>query len=208
MHYRTTLATIAGALALAAPSSAVATPTASTGGAANATDKAFVREMIPHHEMAVEMAGMAEMDGGHKKIRSLAARIVKAQAAEIVSLKRLGKGLGVTAEAMPTGDDMSEQMMSDLDTLGLSMDGSGMMMNMDSLHGAKPFDRKFIDMMIPHHQGAIRMARAELAKGKSASLRKIARGIVADQAKEIRRMNAWRKAWYGTMSPTGGVPTA
>jgi uncharacterized protein (DUF305 family) len=83
-----------------------------------------------------------------------------------------------------------------------------MMMNMSDLDGAKPFDRKFIDMMIPHHQGAIRMARAELAKGRNAKLRSIARGIITAQAKEIRQMNSWRKAWYGKTSPAGGVPKA
>jgi uncharacterized protein (DUF305 family) len=205
MTHRLTLATLAGVLALAAPSAALAT-TAHT--ATNATDKAFVREMVPHHEMAVDMAEMAEMDGVHNQIRSLAGRIVTAQDAEIATMKTIAKRLGVKAEAMPMNGTMSDQMMSDLGTLGVSMDDSGMMMNMDALHGAKPFDRKFIDMMIPHHQGAIRMARAELAKGKDSSLRKIATGIVAGQAKEIGQMNSWRKSWYGKTSPAGGVPKA
>jgi uncharacterized protein (DUF305 family) len=52
------------------------------------------------------------------------------------------------------------------------------------------------------------MARAELAKGKHCQLRRIARNIVRDQAKEICTMNAWRQAWYGAPSPAGGVPTA
>ena len=70
------------------------------------------------------------------------------------------------------------------------------------------FDKKFIDMMIEHHQGAIRMARAERAKGKDAHLRKIARTIIKAQAREIREMNSWRKKWYGSASPSGGVPSA
>ena len=206
MNHRLTLATLAGVLALAAPSTALAT-TAHTA-AANATDKAFVREMVPHHEMAVEMGKMAKMDGVHTQIRSLAGRIVTAQDAEIATMKTIAKRLGVKPEAMPNNGKMTDQMMSDLGTLGVSMDNSGMMMNMNALHGAKPFDRKFIDMMIPHHQGAIRMARAELAKGKDSSLRKIATGIVPDQAKEISQMNSWHKAWYGKTSPAGGVPKA
>ena len=43
-------------------------------------------------------------------------------------------------------------------------------MKMGALKDAKPFDRAFIDEMIPHHQGAIRMARAELAKGSDPEL--------------------------------------
>jgi uncharacterized protein (DUF305 family) len=52
------------------------------------------------------------------------------------------------------------------------------------------------------------MARAELAKGINRRLRRIARDIVRDQAKEIRTLNAWREAWYGAPSPAGGVPTS
>ncbi|HWH93877.1 MAG TPA: DUF305 domain-containing protein [Baekduia sp.] len=203
MRYRLTLTAFVSVLALAAPTGALASPTA-TAATANAADKAFVREMVPHHEMAVEMADMAKMDATHKAVRQLARRITKAQNAEISMMKGIAKRLGVKVESMPENGTMGDQMMSDLETLGVSMDDSGMMMDMHELHGAKPFDRKFIDMMIPHHQGAIRMARAELAKGTDSALRKIARGIVSDQAKEIRQMNAWRKAWYGTSSPGGG----
>jgi uncharacterized protein (DUF305 family) len=212
-HPFTRAASLAAALALAIPPgagvvSALAAPTPAAKATANATDRAFVREMIPHHKMAVEMAKMAKMHGEHAAIRTLAGKIIAAQNAEIGTLTTIAKRLGVTPAKMPANGQMSAQMMRDLDTLGVTMSKSGMTMKMSDLDGAKPFDRKFIDMMIPHHQGAIRMARAELAKGKNAKLRSIARGIITAQAKEIRQMNAWRKAWYGKTSPAGGVPTS
>ena len=169
---------------------------------ATAVDRAFVREMVPHHQIAVEMAQMAEMQGEHADIKTLAAAIVEDQTAEIGSLKRIARRLGVT----PAKPSDHEQMMRDAEALGLSMDEMGMSMDMDELDGAKPFDREFIDMMITHHRGAIRMARAERRKGKDASLRRIARTIITAQAKEIRQMNAWRKQWYGATSPSDGVP--
>ena len=186
------------ALLVAAPAAAQAKTTPA--------DRAFVREMIPHHQMATEMAGMAKTDGEHAQIRRLARKIIKAQSAEIRTMKTIAKDLGVTPAEMPMNGEMSDQTMRDLETLGLTEEQSGMAMDMHDLHGAKPFDRRFIDMMIPHHQGAIRMARAELANGKNRKLRSIARNIVRDQAKEIRTMNAWRTAWYGAPSPAGGVP--
>jgi uncharacterized protein (DUF305 family) len=212
-HRFTRAASLAAAVALAIPASAgvvsaIAAPTQAAKGTANATDRAFVREMIPHHQMAVEMAKMAKMNGDHAKIRTLAGKIITAQNGEISTLTTIAKSLGVTPAKMLTNGQMSAQTMRDLDTLGVTMSQSGMMMNMSDLDGAKPFDRKFIDMMIPHHQGAIRMARAELAKGKNTKLRSVARGIVSAQAKEIRQMNSWRKAWYGKTSPAGGVPKA
>jgi uncharacterized protein (DUF305 family) len=154
------------------------------------------------------MAKMAKMHGDHAQIRTLAGKIITAQNAEIRTLTTVAASLGVTAAKMPANGQMSAQTMRDLDTLGVTMSQSGMMMNMSDLDGAKPFDRKFIDMMIPHHQGAIRMARAELAKGKNAKLRSIAHAIVTAQAAEIRQMNSWRKVWYGKTSPAGGVPKA
>ena len=212
-HRFTRPAALAVAVALAIPAgaglaTAVAAPAQAKKATADATDRAFVREMIPHHKMAVEMAKMAKMDGDHAKIRALAGKIITAQNGEIRTLTSIARSLGVTPAKMPMNGQMSTQTMRDLDTLGVTMRQSGMTMNMNDLHGAKPFDREFIDMMIPHHQGAIRMARAEQAKGKNTRLRSIARGIITAQAIEIRQMNSWRKAWYGKTSPAGGVPKA
>jgi uncharacterized protein (DUF305 family) len=176
--------------------------TSASAATANATDKAFVSEMPMHHEMAIEMAKMALMDAEHGQIKSTARAIVKAQSEEIAQLKKIAKGLGV--KPVTASDHMA--MMEGLDTLGLTMKQAGMDMEMGSLDGAKPFDREFIDMMIPHHQGAIRMARVELKRGVDEQLRSIARGIVRAQAKEIREMNTWRTEWYGSPSPAGGVP--
>lgn len=52
-------------------------------------------------------------------------------------------------------------------------------------------DRDFAAMMIPHHQGAIDMARYELAHGKDPSMRRLARDIVAAQQREMAGMRRW-----------------
>jgi uncharacterized protein (DUF305 family) len=201
-HRFARFAAIAAALSLPV---AGASPV-SAAAEANETDRAFVREMIPHHQMATEMAEMAMMDSEHAKLRRLAKKIIRAQSAEIRTMKGIAEDLGVTPAEMPMDGEMSDQTMRDLKTLGVTEDESGMNMDMHELHGAKPFDRMFIDMMVAHHQGAIRMARAELGDGENRRLRKIARAIVRDQKKEIRTMNRWREAWYGARSPAGGVP--
>lgn len=46
-------------------------------------------------------------------------------------------------------------------------------------------DRDFARAMIPHHQGAVEMARLELLFGRDASLRRLAQGIVVEQSQEI-----------------------
>jgi uncharacterized protein (DUF305 family) len=52
-------------------------------------------------------------------------------------------------------------------------------------------DHDFVAMMIPHHQGAIDMAKALLLYGKDPELRNLAQGIITEQQNEIRLMQAW-----------------
>ena len=58
-------------------------------------------------------------------------------------------------------------------------------------------DRDFVAMMIPHHQGAIDMARFELANGKDPVMRKLAAAIVSAQENEIKEMRSWQQATLG-----------
>ena len=52
-------------------------------------------------------------------------------------------------------------------------------------------DVDFVTGMIPHHQGAIDMAKIVLEKGKNPEIKKLAEGIVKAQESEIKRMNDW-----------------
>jgi uncharacterized protein (DUF305 family) len=53
---------------------------------------------------------------------------------------------------------------------------------------AGDIDRDFVAMMVPHHQGAVEMAKAELKYGHNEQLRRLAREIVATQQQEITMM--------------------
>jgi uncharacterized protein (DUF305 family) len=69
-----------------------------------------------------------------------------------------------------------------------------MMTAMQAVQPTGDTDRDFVLMMIPHHQGAIDMAKAELEHGKDETLRAMAEEIITAQEKEIGEMEAWLKA--------------
>jgi uncharacterized protein (DUF305 family) len=65
--------------------------------------------------------------------------------------------------------------------------------------GDVPFDRAFIDAMVPHHQAAIDMANDAKDTGLSdPELLKIADDIIATQQAEIDQMLEWREQWFGS----------
>lgn len=169
------------------------------GGSSGDADRAFLEAMIPHHESAVEMAKIARRQAEHPKVAKLAGAIVTAQTGEIRQIGAIHRR--IFGDAILPNADAHE-------TLGLSAEEAGMghMESTAALKRADPFDRAFIDAMVPHHQGAIRMARAVLADTQYAGVRDLANGIVTAQTREMREMNKWRRQWYGAPSPAGGVP--
>jgi len=70
-----------------------------------------------------------------------------------------------------------------------SMDGMDKGMKSAPMNG--DVDHDFATMMMPHHQGAIDMAKAELLYGKDPVMRRLAKGIIVDQQSEIQAMQLW-----------------
>ena len=71
-----------------------------------------------------------------------------------------------------------------------------------------PFDRAFIDAMVPHHESAIEMARSAEAAGLSnPELRQVADDILSTQQVEIDQLKQWRGEWFGSekIDPDGAA---
>lgn len=64
-------------------------------------------------------------------------------------------------------------------------------------------EHDFITMMIPHHQGAIDMAKAVLLYTRDPELRNLAQGIITEQQNEIRVMQAWLHRYQALHSEAG-----
>jgi uncharacterized protein (DUF305 family) len=111
--------------------------------------------------------------------------------------------LGLLAVLLPlaaSAQDMKGMTMAPADTGGSSdafkAANEKMMKGMDvPLTGDT--DKDFVAGMIPHHAGAIDMARIELRDGKDPALKKLARDIVAAQKKEIAFMKQWQAQHRG-----------
>jgi uncharacterized protein (DUF305 family) len=166
--------------------STTTTTPASTGAA---LDRAFIADMIPHHESAVEMAEIALERGESDFVKNLAQEIIKAQNTEISTMRRIDESLADEAEV---GD------------LGVADHMKGMDQDIAELREAKDFDAMFIEMMIPHHEGAIEMAKVELAKGTNDELKKLAQDIVDAQTREIKEMQTFEAKDAGANSNSGG----
>jgi len=90
---------------------------------------------------------------------------------------------------------MRSQMLSDADK---SMMDAMMVMDRSMMNAKMSgnADRDFMLMMIPHHQSAIDMARAELKYGKDARVRALAANVISAQQKEIDEMHSWLAALW------------
>jgi uncharacterized protein (DUF305 family) len=151
------------------------------------SDKRFINAMVPHHQGAIAMARVALKNAEHEEIIELSQNIVSTQRAEIRELKSIKR----KEKRKEYGTSQVRVQMSPQ-----QMQSMGMMMNPEHLAHSKPFDRAFIDAMIPHHQSAIEMARVASKKSKNPEMRELAGNIVNAQRKEIEQMKQWRKRWY------------
>ena len=64
-------------------------------------------------------------------------------------------------------------------------------------------DQAFINMMVPHHQSAIEMAKIAQERATHDELRSLADDIVSAQKSEITQLREWRQAWFGSSDTPG-----
>jgi uncharacterized protein (DUF305 family) len=147
------------------------------------SDERFIDAMVPHHQGAIEMAQVALENAEHPEIQALAEEIVAAQESEIGQLKAIKQEQFGTSEVSM---DMSAE----------EMEGMGMTSDPQELTNQEPFDKAFIDNMIPHHESAIAMAQVVLEESENPEIREIAGAIVDAQEREIEQMTSWRDEWY------------
>lgn len=174
-------ATGAATQAPAATATAGASGDAAVDEAHNDADTMFAQMMIVHHEGAIEMADLAVEKADSEEVRSLAEGISAAQGPEIETMTSWLEAWGEETMPMDHGG---------MDHGGMDMDGMSQEEAMAELEGLSgpDFDRRFLELMTAHHEGAVTMAEDELADGENPQALELAQKIIDDQLSEIAQM--------------------
>ncbi|WP_433682832.1 DUF305 domain-containing protein [Nocardia sp. CA-119907] len=161
----------------------------------NDADVTFLQMMYPHHAQAVEMARLVPSRTQNEQVRALAANIEQAQSPEMEQITTLLESFGKPAPSSTGHGGHSMEMpttMPGMTTMPSTSAMPGIMSNeqMNALAAASgaDFDRKWMELMIEHHAGAITMANTELANGVNPDAKGLATAIVAAQQSEIDTM--------------------
>jgi uncharacterized protein (DUF305 family) len=153
-------------------------------------DVLFATQMIPHHEQAVAMAKLAPAHGASRPVEEVASQISAEQIPEIAQLEGMlaeWNQPAVAPAASPTGGMPGMDGGSALAAAAPGMMTDDEMTRLESANGP-PFDRAFLRMMITHHEGALTMAKAELADGRDQDAMLMAQNISDAQQASIQLM--------------------
>lgn len=152
---------------------------------ANSADRRYMEMMIPHHYQAIAMSRLAETRNADPRLSALAERILVEQQLEIAAMQgwQARNGLPVTDEiaaykAMLRDPAMLEQMgMATRKQFRALRDSEG-----------AEFDAGFLNLMVPHHEGAIRMSENIGVNGDDLFVRQFSTDVLVTQGQQIGAM--------------------
>ncbi len=155
-------------------------------------DLRFLDSMIPHHQGALVMSKEVLTKSKRPELIKLAKSIISEQQKEITQMQQWRKQWYPKASTTPImwHSEMNHEMPM------TAAHKAMMQMNVSLGNADAGFDKRFLDAMIPHHQGAVTMAQDAIQKSQRPELQKYAKSIVTAQQQEIDMMTKWRSQWY------------
>lgn len=173
--------------ACSAPAAEIAAPAASTTdhssmdhssmGGATPFDAAFIDSMVAHHNGAVAMAQALLENTERPELLAMADAVITTQSAEIEQMQGW-RAAWYPDEPASAGVDMEMGAMAVADD------------------ASTPYDKRFLEAMIDHHNGAIAMAEHALEGAEHPELATLAAAIIAAQQAEVVQMEQWLQEWY------------
>ena len=142
----------------------------------DAADLAFVRNMLTHHRQARDLTAIAAQNTTNPDVLSIGQQLVTGQQTEILAL---------TAWLTQWGDDAHDY--EGMDALTPGMVNQATMNKLRTLRGAD-FDRLWLQSALAYHQGAVEMARNEVAQGQSSDPVAMANSILTTRPAEMDKI--------------------
>ena len=148
-------------------------------------DKDFIANMIPHHQGAIDSAKLILEYGSNEEVKAIARNIIKIQTKEIEDFNEL------LANGDFSNSNLSEKAYAEF--VAEEKENMAEMMNkmiaVTRTRDKKTADYTFVLAMKYHHEGALEASKQILAYTKNPQIRKIAKNIIKDQAKEIKQFD-------------------
>ena len=155
----------------------------------NDPDVAFAKSMLGHHRGTLDMANIELKYGTDASMRQLAQAIILEQQIEIDTIRKWLASHLDSPKPKPNTLDMQQAYSSAMDAMHSEM----------AIGIADPIpDMAFARSMLPHHLGAVEMAKIQLMYGKDEEMRKLAQEIINAQQPEIELMQNWIVAYQAT----------
>lgn len=155
------------------------TPPPPADRTADPRDVAFMHGMLAHHAQAIVMTDLVPERAESERLRTLARRIEISQADEIARMRAWleTRGVSVAGHRAHHTHDMPGML------------APAQIESLSQLRG-EAFDRRFLELMILHHEGALEMVARllEAGGGSEPELYSLVSHIDADQRAEIERM--------------------
>ncbi|GAA5148285.1 hypothetical protein GCM10023340_21950 [Nocardioides marinquilinus] len=146
----------------------------------NAADATYLSMMVAHHSQALDLAELAATRARDPRVRRLAESIDAGQGREIIVMATWLVDHGLPEPTVEGVEHMTE----------MGMPGMLTTEQVDDLAqtSGPAFDRRFLEDMVQHHQGAVRMAEDHLGSGEDVRVTEMATDVVVTQNAEIARM--------------------
>jgi uncharacterized protein (DUF305 family) len=151
----------------------------------SATDEGFLRDMIDHHDQAVEMSLIALGEAEDPTVRAFAQEIILQQRWELGVMEAVLGRAGAERGTDPERPAMEWMGMAPMPAS--SMPGMATPEELDALRAAPAgaVDILFLELMTAHHVAGAEMGEYEAANGSNSYVRQFAEDIARNQMAEI-----------------------
>jgi uncharacterized protein (DUF305 family) len=137
-------------------------------------DQQFIDQMVPHHELEIEMARVAQARAQHQELRDLATEIVDLNSELIGEMQIFRQTWFGSSRTPPISSTAA----------------------VDALNAApEPFDKAFIDAMLPLQQLAIEEAKTALLEAGEQGILDLAGEMLGERSRFVLLMEGWRSEW-------------